>query len=414
MMGSADSDKDAENDEKPQHKVLISTFYISKTEVTQAQYQAVMGNNPSHFSPTGEGKEQVAGQPTDRYPVENVSWLDAIRFCNALSKKERLAPYYEVEGESVRVSDLKGLGYRLPTEAEWEFTCRAGTTTGYFFGDGPSELGGYAWYDGNSGQMTHPVAQNGPNVLGLYDTCGNVWEWCWDGYASYQEGFGADPSRLSRSRLRVRSPGSQRSPVVDPQGPTEATNRVIRGGSWADPPRDCRSASRAGYVPGYRLYDLGFRVARNLPAGNKDESASTQPAPSTPSESTATAPSAKLKSGSKMVKVQGRPERPPMAWTSPSTGMTFVRIKGGESMMGSRDDDKEAQHSEKPRHNVRISPFLLGVTEVTQRQYWTVMGNNPSCFSSTGVGKEQVAGQPTDRHPVENVSWLEAIRFATP
>ena len=130
MMGSPDSDKDAEDDEKPRHRVRITRpFYLGKYEVTQAEYEAMMGDNPSHFK----------GKPKN--PVENVSWLDAVRFCNQLSEREGLKPFYEISGETVQVPDWNGTGYRLPTEAEWEYACRAGTATRYSFGDDEASLG---------------------------------------------------------------------------------------------------------------------------------------------------------------------------------------------------------------------------------------------------------------------------------
>jgi formylglycine-generating enzyme required for sulfatase activity len=145
------------------------------------------------------------------------------------------------------VPDLKGPGYRLPTEAEWEFACRAGTTSRYFFGDGRSELGGYAWYNANSGGMTHPVKGKRPNAFGLYDMHGNVWEWCWDWHLIEYY---------------------RNSSVVDPRGPERATAKVGHGGSWGHDPNGCRSAVRHFTGPGTRDGNLGFRVARNLSAPN--------------------------------------------------------------------------------------------------------------------------------------------------
>ncbi len=239
-MGLPNADKEAEADEKPPHRVRISPFYLGMTEVTQGQYAAVMRNNPSHFSQTGGGIGQVFGQPTDRLPVENVSWLDAIKFCNALSKKDVLKAYYEIAGENVRVPNKSASGYRLPTEAEWEYACRAGTTTRYSFGDDPRELGGYAWHSGNSGGMTHPVGQRRRNAFGLYDMHGNVWEWCWDLYDSAYYA---------------------RSPVDDPPGASGGSLRVFRGGCWGYDPGRCRSARCNGCAPGYRYSDVGFRLA---------------------------------------------------------------------------------------------------------------------------------------------------------
>ncbi len=214
MMGSPDGDPDASGDEKPQHSVYISPFYLGETEVTQAQYQAVRGTNPSCFSPAGDGAKQVAGQSTDQLPVENVSWLDAVRFCNALSEKDGLKPFYSVDGDKVRVDDWNGLGYRLPTEAEWEYACRANSpaVTRFSFGGDAASLSGFGWNTGNSRGKTHPVGEKTRNGFGLFDMHGNVWEWCWDPYAaSYYK----------------------QSAAHDPRGPDGSSYRVNRGGGWS-------------------------------------------------------------------------------------------------------------------------------------------------------------------------------------
>ena len=186
---------------------ITRPFYLGVYEVTQEEYETVMGRNPSCFSAKGGGKDRVAGQDTRRHPVESVSWNDAIAFCNKLSEREGLRPYYR----SGAGEQSGGDGYRLPTEAEWEYACRAGSTTRYSFGDDAASLGEFAWYDGNSGSKTHPVGQKRPNAFGLYDMHGNVWEWCWDGY---EERYYAN------------------SPADDPLGPSQAAGRVIRGGGW--------------------------------------------------------------------------------------------------------------------------------------------------------------------------------------
>jgi formylglycine-generating enzyme required for sulfatase activity len=190
-MGSPGFDPDAYDDEKPQHPVRITRpFYLGACPVTQAEYQAVMGANPSYF------KEQPEN------PVETVSWYDAVRFCNSLSEREDLRPFFTIEGERVTVPDWGGAGYRLPTEAEWEYACRAGTPTRYSFGDDPAALGDHAWYSENSASTTHPVRQKHPNSWGLYDMHGNVWEWCWDVWdAEYYRQFTGG------------------SPIDDPSGP---------------------------------------------------------------------------------------------------------------------------------------------------------------------------------------------------
>jgi formylglycine-generating enzyme required for sulfatase activity len=187
-----------------------------------------MENNPSHFK-------------GDALPVENVSWYEAVAYCNALSLKEGLTPAYRGSGESM-VCDFSANGYRLPTEAEWEYAAREGTRAygGYEYagGDNIEELG---WYHGNSGGRTHPVGTKAPNGLGLYDMSGNVWEWCWDWYSGSYE----------------------RRDQTDPRGPPAGTDRVDRGGSALYDAEFLRSANRDGYIPTYRYWFLGFRVCRS-------------------------------------------------------------------------------------------------------------------------------------------------------
>jgi formylglycine-generating enzyme required for sulfatase activity len=215
------------DDEQPQHLVKITRpFYLGTHQVTQGQYHAVLGNNPAHF------------KGCDDLPVECVSWLDAVEFCNRLGEAEKRTPFYRIDGTEVTV--LGGNGYRLPTEAEWEYACRAGSSTLYPFGDDASALGEFAWHSVNSERKTHPVGQKSPNAWGLHDMLGNVWECCADCYdAKYYAS----------------------SPSADPLGASGATRRVFRGGCWYSQPCLCRSAFRAWFGPGARGYDLGFRVA---------------------------------------------------------------------------------------------------------------------------------------------------------
>ncbi|MFV1967506.1 MAG: SUMF1/EgtB/PvdO family nonheme iron enzyme [Pirellulaceae bacterium] len=262
LMGSTDEERDrwlkeattAKDQEEvidnipgegPQHRVrLTKPFYLAAQEVTQEQYQRVMGANPSHFSSSGGGKETVAGQFTNRHPVENVSWFDAVDFCNKLSTMEKRRPCCLTSGQSV--TPVSGNGYRLPSEAEWEYACRAGTTDAYCCA-GESELGNYAWYGVNSGGKTHPVGEKLPNGFGLRDMHGNVWEWCWDRYdAKYYE--------------KLDGGGD----VLDPFGPSAGSGRVLRGGDWSNRALFCRSAHRGRSSPGYRSINLGFRLASVL------------------------------------------------------------------------------------------------------------------------------------------------------
>ena len=194
-------------------------------EVTQTEYENVVGSNPSHF------------QGDVRQPVETVSWFDAVGFCNGLSERERIQPYYKIDGG--RVSIVGGVGFRLPTEAEWEYACRAGTTTKWNFGDDETMLDGYASYVGNSEGKVHEVGEKKPNLWGLYDMHGNVWELCWDWFHEYEA-----------------------ESVKDPMGRSNGEHRVLRGGAFSDPPRCLRSAYRSGRLPGDRSRYVGFRPAR--------------------------------------------------------------------------------------------------------------------------------------------------------
>ena len=214
--------------EGPQHHMrLTKPFYMAVHEVTQEQYQRVMGTNPSQYSSSGARKTMVAGQFTNRHPVERVSWLDAVDFCNKLSAFQKQRP---------------GNGFRLPTEAEWEYSCRAGSTGAYYCAD-ESELGNYGWCGVNSAGKTRAVGEKLPNGFGLHDMHGSVYEWCWDVYDGkyYQKLGEAD--------------------VLDPFGPTAGSDRVNRGGCWVFSAWLCRSAFRYWHPPAYRGDFLGFRLA---------------------------------------------------------------------------------------------------------------------------------------------------------
>jgi len=241
--------------EQPQHPVKITRpFFLGTHPVTQGQYKAIMGSNPSRF------------KGSDDLPVESVSWLDAVSFCNKMSEKDKRTPFYRINGTiDVQVSqfialhkdvaDVGGNGYRLPSEAEWEYACRAGSATLFPFGDDAGKLGEHAWYSSNSQSKTHQVGQKSPNAWGLYDLLGNVWEWCadWYDYKYYASSPAADPPGPSRAWDRVIRGGSWDASA----GP----DRVIRGGSWGGSAGRCRPAHRGRNVPEYRDSGLGFRVA---------------------------------------------------------------------------------------------------------------------------------------------------------
>ena len=204
MGATSEQEDDANSDEKPVHSVTLSSYYIGKTEVTQALWQAVMGSNPSAF------------QGAD-LPVECVSWNDCQEFIQKLNR-------------------LTGRNFRLPTEAEWEFACRGGNKSNGYKYSGSNDIDNVAWYDGYSG--AHPVGTKAPNELGIYDMSGNVWEWCSDWYADY----------TSYSQ-------------TDPTGPQSGSNRVFRGGCWLNFARCCRSSFRYGDYPTRRFNILGLRLA---------------------------------------------------------------------------------------------------------------------------------------------------------
>jgi len=212
MMGSPKNEAKRYDNEVLRKVTLTKPFFIQTTPVTQGQWIYIMGNNPSKF------KSKIGNNP-----VENVSHKDAHEFIKKLNQKEATGKY------------------RLPIEAEWEYACRAGSTTAYCFGDDESKLEEYAWYKKNSDSKTHPVGLLKPNAWGLYDMHGNVWEWCEDWYQDY---------------LSID--------VIDPWGPGSGSNKVLRGGCWFDEPQYCRSAYRFDDSPDKRTHMMGFRLVRDL------------------------------------------------------------------------------------------------------------------------------------------------------
>ncbi|MBC5647708.1 flavodoxin [Christensenella tenuis] len=247
-MGSPDSEA-WRSDDETQHTVTVSNFYMDPFELTQAEYGEIMGSNPSSFS--GED-----------LPVENVSWLDAIVYCNARSEKEGLTPAYTVDGQHI-AWNKEADGYRLPTEAEWEYACRAGTQTPFntqtsisaeeanYYGHYPYQIEDNYFSQGNLDtqpgeyrETTVAVGSFAPNSFGLYDMHGNVGEWVWDYYGAYDNGD-----------------------QTDPEGPASGTLRVYRGGGWNDFAKNIRSAYRAALAADKGSFNLGIRLVRSAAPG---------------------------------------------------------------------------------------------------------------------------------------------------
>ncbi len=231
LMGSPPDDPDRDVDETQRWVTISKPFLLGATEVTQGQWRAVMGSNPSWFSKCG-----------DNCPVEKVTWNRAADFCNTLSDREGLTRCYNGTGHHVKW-DHSCTGYRLPTEAEWEYAARAGTTTLYPCGDSPDCLDQTAWCYENYKIKTRPVGKKKPNAWGLYDMLGNVWEWTWDWY---DRNYTTDP-------------------VTDPVGRDFHALRTCRGGCFVSTAELLRSAERTSSSPTYNNITQGFRVARSLP-----------------------------------------------------------------------------------------------------------------------------------------------------
>jgi len=238
-----------ENDEMPAHKVTVSSFFIGRTEVTQAQWKAVVGSEPQDFK-------------GDDFPVTTVNWYEAVEFCNMLSERAGLKPVYRIDrkledpGNQSRYDlqkwtvtcDWTADGFRLPTEAEWEYAARGGKDSKDFKYAGADAEGDVAWFSDNSDDGTHPVATKTPNELGLFDMSGNVWEWCWDWSDATYYDTGEN---------------------TNPKGPQSGGTRAFRGGGWGHDAAELRPLNRNGTGPDKGMDDVGFRVVRsqNFPTG---------------------------------------------------------------------------------------------------------------------------------------------------
>jgi formylglycine-generating enzyme required for sulfatase activity len=228
-------------DQSPAHDVWVDTFLIDRCEVTQQQYAKAVPVSGSHF----KGPKR---------PVEMISWAEAAMYCNMRSQAEGLEPCYD---EDTTACNFEADGYRLPTEAEWEYACRAGSRSDYSFGDDAKSLPEHAWYAGNAAKQTHPAGEKKPNAWGLFDMHGNVAEWCNDAYGENYY---------------------RHSPQRNPRGPEKGDNKVLRGGAWTSGPESCRSAYRVGQEPGFQdacfaRDAIGFRCVRKAP-GRQDRIAS--------------------------------------------------------------------------------------------------------------------------------------------
>jgi formylglycine-generating enzyme required for sulfatase activity len=350
MMGS----ESGHNDEKPIHQVAITRpFYLGRYEVTQEQWQRVMHNNPSGFKGTN-------------LPVENVSWNDCQIFLAKLRSKTKRK-------------------FALPTEAQWEYACRAGTTNTYSCGEDEAGLADHAWYASNSDQKTHPVGRKQPNAWGLCDMHGNVFEWCADWYS------------------KSYPPGD----ATDPVGAVSGDRRIIRGGAWLYIPDNLRSADRSFSPPDLRVNEYGLRcvmLVNDVSRSSDDARQRARPA------------GTKLTEGAK-VPGQKPPDKA-ASGIAPSLAslkkdlvidlgngvtMEFALIPPGSFVMGS---SKSKILDEQPAHQVTVTqPFYLGKYEVTQKQWLALMEHNPSVFKE---GPKIPDGM---NHPVDNVSWFLCQSF---
>ncbi len=358
-MGSPEDEEGRQELQESPHEISIrKSYYLGVFEVTQSQFMSVIGTNPSYFQ-----KKEMDNRDTSSFPVEMVTWNDAVAFCEALSELQ--------EERSV------GRQYRLPTEAEWEYACRATSSSAFSFGDSEELLEEHAWFAGGGRDPlrpdlhTNPVGMKKANRWGLYDMHGNVWEWC-------HNWFGMDPSVF----------------IEDPQGPLSGSVRVFRGGGWESEAVDCRAARREGDHQMFRNLDLGFRVALS-PSVN-------QPNVITNSKDVKTIPN-EIISSTDLKTVPNEianvtDVKVVLESITNSIGIKLVLIPAGTFTMGSPVGEMGRNEGETP-HLVTISNwYYLGAHEVTQEQYGKVMGNNPSAFKGA-------------QKAVEMVSWDDAVSF---
>ena len=440
LMGSPVNTPNSQASERPVREVTISSFYMGRFLVTQGEWYDVMGTNPSGFH-SRSSAILAAGANWRNLPVEMVSWYDALVFSNRLSIASGLTPAYSIGGSTNpddwglvpptsnatwnAVTVVPGsTGYRLPTEAQWEFAARGGHgSPGNFVFSGSNVVTEVAWHSANSGNRTHEVGALMPNALGLYDMSGNVWEWVWDRWGTY-------PSVAE----------------TDPTGPAAGDSRVRRGGGWNDTPSNVRSAHRNGSNPFNRFTSFGFRLVR--PDPSIPELTGTVSITGTPEVGQTLTANTVALGGSGMISFQ---------WQSGSTGvgtgstyvvqaadvgstitvvvtraghsgsvtsvavgpvvpaptpsLDLVRIPGGTFMMGSPEGTPSSTANERPVREVTISSFYMGRFPVTQGEWYDVMGTNPSNFHS-GHSAIVAAGVNWRNLPIETVSWYDALVFS--
>jgi formylglycine-generating enzyme required for sulfatase activity len=395
LMGSPEGEKDRGSGEW-QHEVEITRdFYLGKYEVMRGQFRRFVqdteyrtvpemdrfggggfdkGENkfkgPSFDAKTGRflhgeftrySWRDCGYDQTDAHPAGNVTWADAQAFCKWLAQKT-------------------GKAVRLPTEAEWEYACRAGTQTAYFFGNDPAKLGEFAWFADNSGNRTHSVHDTQPNPWGLFGMHGNAWELCQDWYG--QDYYA-------------------KSPQKDPRGPVNGVARVMRGGSLRMFSGSCRAAHREPTASLTRHDDVGFRVAFPSPDDGRTDSKGEKPRRPVVLDCTLPAgvSAAEVRRAQEAwAKYLGRPVEDTIELPG-GVKLTFVLVPPGKFLMGSPKEEKDRQDGETLHEVTLTEPFDLGKTEVTQVQYKALGLGNPSLFKG-------------DDRPVENVIWPEAQDWA--
>lgn len=380
MMGSPVTEEESQKTEVPHRVQVTKPFYLGKFEVTQAEYQKIMGENPSWFSVNGRGQIKVEGQNTDRFPVDSVSWHNAMIFCRKLSERE-------------------GKTYRLPTEAEWEYACRAGTTGPFHFGtinNGRSSNsdGRYPYGTNAKGPFLSRTTQVGsykPNAFGLFDMHGNVFEWCADWF---------DPQLYHRRQGKLTS-----DPFVSDKTPAVNT-RVLRGGSWLKgKDLHSRSAYRRGNLPSWKGQNIGFRVVQEANYNRQRTD---------------------------VVKSHKSNLKKIVTIKDPRAG-TMVYIPAGAFLMGAHADEIESWPSERPQHRVQIKKgFYIGQHEVTflqfrrfvaETKYKTDAEKNPKGGSGYDARRQEIVNhdphfswrntgfKQQSNSPVVNVSWNDAVAF---